>query len=229
MMGIEGEKRARIRSLADPREDLSLIARAAIASVDPRTIVRNCLRVDGDILRVSAGDALHEIDLRGFKRIFVLGFGKASAPMAQAVEEVLGRRIEKGLIVVKPGHELPLTRIRQTIGGHPVPDENSVRAAGEMAALADEADEQTLVITLISGGGSALLAAPLPIGGSTITLSDIQETTRKLLACGATIDEMNCVRKHLLLLAGDGWPCARLPRPVSASCSPTLSATISRP
>ena len=81
-----------------------------------------------------------------------------------------------------------------------MPDENSARAAAEIAALADEADARTLVIVLISGGGSSLLAAPMDRGS--VTLADIQETTRQLLACGAAIGEINCIRKHLLLLAG---------------------------
>lgn len=186
----------------DPRRDLTKIALASIASVDPRAIVTRSMIVDSGVLRVNAGGAARELDLSRFQKIFVLGFGKAAGPMAQAVEDVLGSRITKGLIVVKPGQEVQLGRIRQFTGGHPVPDENSVRAAGMIAALADEGDERTLVITLISGGGSSLIAAPLPHGGTEVTLWDIQETTRQLLACGAEIQEINCIRKHLLLLAG---------------------------
>jgi glycerate 2-kinase len=164
--------------------------------------------------------------------------------MARAIEETLGTRIDRGLIVVKPGHEYQsagyvgaqhqsagyvgeqhqsagyvgeLRRIRQVPGGHPVPDENSVQAAAEIAALADEADESTLVIVLISGGGSSLVAAPLGQGNAGITLADIQETTRQLLACGAAIDEMNCIRKHLLLLAG-----GRLARRIAPATSVSL-------
>jgi glycerate 2-kinase len=158
------------------------------------------MRLDGHVLHVEAGGLSRDYDLSRFPRIFVLGFGKASAAMAQAAEVALGSRIAEGLVVIKPGHEAALAGIRQVPGGHPVPDENSVRAARLVAALADKADERTLVIALISGGGSSLVSAPGQESG--LTLSDIQETTRALLASGAEIGEVNCIRKHLLLLAG---------------------------
>jgi hydroxypyruvate reductase len=206
----------------NPKKDLRQIAAASLEAVDPRAIVTRSLRIDGETLCVRTRSARQDFDLARFQRIFVMGFGKAAGPMAQAVEDVLGARIDKGLIVVKPGRgqsgaksaeygsarsgSTPyvggLQRIRQVTGGHPVPDENSVQAAAEIAALADEADAHTLVIVLISGGGSSLLSAPMRRGSGGITLVDIQETTRQLLACGAAIGEINCIRKHLLLLAG---------------------------
>ncbi len=201
----------------DPKRDLTNIALASIASVDPRAIVTRSMSVDSGFLRVNAGGAARELDLSRFQKIFVLGVGKAAGLMAQAIEALLGTRITKGLIVVKPGREVRLARIRQTTGGHPVPDETSVRAAGMIAALADEGDERTLVINLISGGGSSLLAAPLLHAGLGVTLGDIQQTTRQLLACGAEIHEINCIRKHLLLLAG-----GRLARRIAPATSVSL-------
>ncbi len=186
----------------DPKRDLQQIARASLEAVDPRTIVRESVRIAGGILRVQTRDIQWDLDLARFRRIFVMGFGKAAGPMARAIEEVLGTRIDKGLIVVKPGHGQHLQWIRQVPGGHPVPDENSARAALEVAALADEADERTLVIVLISGGGSSLIAAPMGRNGAGVTMEDIQATTRQLLSCGASIAEINCIRKHLLLLPG---------------------------
>jgi glycerate 2-kinase len=190
----------------DPLGDLRRIARAALASVEPATIIRACLRLDGETLSLNAHGSTRSLDLAAYRRVFVIGFGKAALPMAQAVEELLGDRIEKGIVVVKRGapgrdHGGPGAgrKIRVLTGGHPVPDQDSLRAAGEIAALADEADGTTLVVTLISGGGSSLIAAPLM---PAIGLSDIQETTRLLLACGAPIGEMNCIRRHLLLHAG---------------------------
>jgi hydroxypyruvate reductase len=189
--------------MTDPRNDLRQIARAALDSVDPGAIIGSCLRIDGERLSVNAPGGALSFDLGAYSRIFVIGFGKASRPMARAVEGLLGARINEGIIVVKPGpaqrDQGPRGRIRVLTGGHPVPDENSLRAAAEIAALANEADEGTLVITLISGGGSSLIAAPVKPG---MDLSDIQETTRQLLACGAPIREMNCIRRHLLLHAG---------------------------
>ena len=118
--------------------------------------------------------------------------------MGQALEEILGDRLEGGALAVKAGTTLPLRRLRQLEAGHPVPDEGSVRAGREIAALADAGDERTLFVNLISGGGSALLAAPL----EGVSLADKQEVTRLLLACGATIQEINCLRKHLSALKG---------------------------
>ncbi|HVP18582.1 MAG TPA: DUF4147 domain-containing protein, partial [Spirochaetia bacterium] len=204
----------------DPRSDLERIARAALESVDARALVARSLRVDGGVLRVETSESTKGFDLARFDAVFVIGFGKAAGPMARAVEAALGSRIDSGLIVVKPGREAPLDRIRQVPGGHPVPDHTSVRAAHEVAALADQADERTLVITLISGGGSSLVAAPLDYAGWNLTLTDIQDTTRQLLACGATIEEINCIRKHLLLLAG-----GRLARRIAPA--PSISLVLS--
>jgi hydroxypyruvate reductase len=209
----------------DPENDLRQIARASLEAVDPRAIVTRSLRIDGQSLRIQTRDARQDFDLARFQRIFVMGFGKAAGPMARAIEDVLGARIDKGLIVVKPGHEQnqsagyvgELQRIRQVPGGHPVPDENSAQAAAALAALADEADARTLVIVLISGGGSSLLAAPMSQGSAGVTLADIQETTRQLLGCGAAIGEINCIRKHLLLLAG-----GRLAQRISPATSVSL-------
>ena len=200
----------------DPRSDLRRIARAALDSADPARIVARSLRREGRSLHVQTPDDERVVDLAASPRLFVLGFGKAAGPMAQAVEQVLGDRIEQGLIVVKPGHETPLRVIRHVSGGHPVPDETSAQAAARIAALADEADARTLVLTLISGGGSSLLAAPMRQGDTEPTLADIQETTRQLLDCGAAIEEMNCIRKHLLLLAG-GKLARRIAPAVSVS------------
>lgn len=133
-----------------------------------------------------------------FERVFVLGAGKAGATMARAAERVLGSRITAGLINVKDGHLAKLRRIELNECGHPIPDARGVEGARRIAELASNAGAGDLVLCLISGGGSALL--PLPAEG--ITLEDKQETTRHLLACGATIHEINAVRKHLSAIKG---------------------------
>ena len=186
----------------DRRTHLREIATAALERVDPYRMVQRCLRIEDGKLRVATERSDHLIPLPDFTKLFVLGAGKAAAPMAQAIEALLGERIDKGLMVIKPGHGLTLQRIRAVEGGHPVPDEKSVAAAAALVALADEADEKTLVINLVSGGGSALLSSPLEFPGHPVTLAEMQATTRALLACGATIQEINCIRKHLLSLAG---------------------------
>ena len=136
--------------------------------------------------------------LNEFDRIQVIGAGKASAAMARAVERLLGRRISGGWINVPDGHTAHLRRIHQQECGHPVPDERGVEGARRMEEIAREAGLRDLLICVISGGASALTPAPVP----PMTLFEKQELTRKLLASGATIHEINTVRKHLSSIKG---------------------------
>jgi hydroxypyruvate reductase len=131
-------------------------------------------------------------------RTWVIGAGKASATMAQGLEETIGSSIAGGLINVKYGHTAALEHIELNECGHPVPDEAGVAGARRIASIARDAGPDDLVICLISGGASALL--PLPSGD--LTLEGKQEVTRRLLACGATIHEINAVRKHLSQIKG---------------------------
>lgn len=170
------------------------IFRAALKASDPNEAILRHVRVDGAVLK--AGPKRY--DLRRFRRVWVLGAGKASARMAVAVERLLGARIAGGLVNVKYGHTAKLRRVRLNECGHPVPDEAGIEGARAIAALAAEAGEDDLVVTVISGGGSALL--PLPAEG--ITLADKQATTRLLLESGANIHEMNTVRKHISAIKG---------------------------
>jgi hydroxypyruvate reductase len=144
-----------------------------------------------------------------YRRIFVIGAGKASATMAHAAERVLGRRIEAGLVNTKYGHLAKLRRIELNECGHPVPDERGVEGARRIAALAEQAGPDDLVICLISGGASALL----PFPAEPITLGEKQETTRLLLAFGASIHEINAVRKHISAIKGG--QLARLASPAT--------------
>jgi hydroxypyruvate reductase len=148
------------------------------------------------------GAEVGEWTLSAFDQIFVIGFGKAAAPMAAGVEKVLGERITDGLVVVKYGHTLPLNHVRVREAAHPVPDENGRAAAAEIAALAAAATERTLVINLISGGGSALLTLPYWNERYELTLSDMRETTEILLRIGADITEINTIRRHLSAVKG---------------------------
>ncbi len=136
----------------------------------------------------------------GFTRFLVIGFGKASPAMARAVEESLGDMIDSGIIVTKYGHGNAGKpgKIRLFEAGHPIPDENGRKAAEEIMAMVEPADEKTLVVTLISGGGSALFVSPA--GG--VSLAEKQMTTDLLLKAGADIGELNTVRKHLSRVKG---------------------------
>ena len=177
------------------REDALKILNACIGAADPEIAVRDHLRLENKTLRIGNEFSL---DLARFKRVLVLGAGKASAPMAKALEEMLGNLIQDGLICVKYGHDLRLDRIAVVEAGHPVPDLQGLEAAKRLMDLASRAGPEDLIISCISGGGSALLPAP-PVG---ITLEAEQELTGHLLAVGADIHEINAVRKHLSLIKG---------------------------
>lgn len=176
------------------RRDALRIFRAALKAADPAAAVQRHLTRQGNTLTV-AGLRYH---LDSFQHIFVIGAGKASAAMAQAVERLLGPRITSGLINVKYGHLARLRRIELNECGHPVPDAPGVRGAERIAGIAQNAGARDLVLCLISGGASALLPLPPP----PITLEHEQRLTQVLLDCGADIREMNCLRKHISLLKG---------------------------
>ena len=176
------------------RRDARSIFEAGVKAVDPEACVRRVVRLAGDKLCV--GD--REYDLSDFPKIVVVGMGKASVAMGKAVEGILGDRISEGWINTKYGHGASLIRIHVHECGHPVPDEAGVRGTEALMELAQRADARTLVLCLISGGGSAL--SPAPAQG--ITLREKQETTRLLLGCGATIHELNAIRKHLSRIKG---------------------------
>ncbi len=137
-------------------------------------------------------------ELGAYTRILLVGAGKATARMALAMEDALGERISEGLIIVKKGHTAGLRIVEQIEAGHPLPDEAGVQGTRRILELVRRADAKTLVICLLSGGGSSLLVAPLP----RVTLEDKQRTTELLLRAGATIDDLNAVRKHLSAVKG---------------------------
>jgi hydroxypyruvate reductase len=169
------------------------IFRAALAAADPAAAVLRHLKFVGRTII-----ARRRYSVKQFDRIQVIGAGKAGAAMARAVERVLGRRIAGGWINVKDGHTAPVRRVHLNECGHPVPDERGVAGSHELLEIAGAATERDLLICVLSGGASALLPAPAP----PVTLQEKQEITRRLLASGATIHEMNAVRKHLSRIKG---------------------------
>jgi len=179
---------------------------AALAAAQVEPLVRRALAHDGDRLR--AGPVA--LQLAPIARILVLGAGKASAAMAAPVVEILGDRVTGGLVVVKDGYARRAGPVRIVEASHPVPDERGRAAAVELLRLAESAGPDDLVICAISGGGSALLPAPAP----PITLEEKRRLTGLLLAAGATIGELNTVRKHLSLLKGGQLARAAAPATV---------------
>jgi hydroxypyruvate reductase len=137
-------------------------------------------------------------DLAAFDRVLVLGGGKAAGGLTRALEGLLGDRIDGGAVVLDAPADLD--RVEVHVGGHPVPDEGSVAGARRLLELARTADERTLVLAPIAGGGSALLAAPV----EGVSLADLRAVTESLLASGASIDELNAVRKHCSAIKGGG-------------------------
>ena len=179
---------------ASARAAAAAIWRAALAAGDVVPLLQRHLRLDGH--RLSAGPLT--LDLDGVRRVLVLGAGKAGASMARGVEAMLGPRVSEGFVVVKDGYRVPAARIEIAEAGHPVPDSRGLAASARLLALAGAATADDLVLFLVSGGGSALTPAPAP----PVTLEEKQAVTRLLLAAGATINELNAVRKHLSRFKG---------------------------
>jgi hydroxypyruvate reductase len=182
---------------------------AALQAADPATAVRRALQRDGDMLIVGG----RRYDLAQYERVLLAAIGKAGAPMAAAVCDLLGERLTAGVVVVKEGHldaqaaDPCLTMVE---AGHPQPDERSVAGGRAVYELLESAGERDLVIALISGGGSALATLPAP----GLTLADMQELTAALLRCGAAIGEINTLRKHLDRVKGGGLALAAGPAAV---------------
>ena len=176
------------------RDAAVAIWRAALAAGDVAPLIARHLRVHGS--RLTAADA--SLDLTRLQRVLVLGVGKAGGAMAQAAENILSDRISEGFVVVKDGYRVPTKRIEIAEAGHPVPDARGLEASARLLTLASSANERDLVLVLVSGGGSALTPAP----AEPITLAEKQVLTRLLLDAGATIGELNAVRKHLSRFKG---------------------------
>ncbi len=180
--------------MASLRKQALRIFQAALQAAEPQAAVLRHVRLNGDIL-IAGGK---RYNLKSVRNVYVVGAGKASARMAQAVERVLGKRISGGLINVKYGSSGKLRRIEMNECGHPIPDAKGEAGARRIAEMVANAGSDDLVICVIAGGASALL--PLP--AAPVTLEDKQATTRLLLESGANIHEMNCVRKHISELKG---------------------------
>lgn len=189
------------------REDARAILDACLMAVDPERVVKACVSVNRSTLRV--GTEL-TFDLDRFDRVLVVGAGKASAPMAKALEEILGDRISGGLVCVKYDHGLPLERSEVVEAAHPVPDRSGEIAGRRIIQLLESAGERDLIISCVSGGGSALL----PGLRAPITLEEKRRLIEALLRSGADIHEMNAVRKHLSTTKGGALMQAAYPATV---------------
>ncbi|MFT3948340.1 MAG: DUF4147 domain-containing protein [Agriterribacter sp.] len=176
------------------RNDATEIFLAGVEAVKPANFIPAHIKVDDGCLYISSS----KIPLTALGNIYVAAAGKAAAAMALETEKIAGEHITEGLVVTKYEHALPLKKCKTIEAGHPVPDNNSITGGNELLSLFKKARKNDLIIMLVSGGASALVA-DCPPG---ISLENIQQTVQLLLGCGASIDEINTIRKHLSLLKG---------------------------
>ncbi len=184
------------RTLQTLRAHAQQIFNAGLVAAEPGTAVRRNLRRDNDRL-VLVGPPEVAFDLNAFRRVVVVGAGKAAAAMGAALEGILGDRLDDGLLITKDGHR-GLCRLEQFEAAHPVPDERGTHAAGVMGRFLENCGADCLVLAAISGGASALLS--LPAYG--LTLADKAAVTDALLRSGTDIKALNAVRKHLSAIKG---------------------------
>jgi glycerate 2-kinase len=211
-------------SISDLRARALDVFSAALDAAHPHQLIRRALQLQGTILRVQGVYGVQlglglkeaapviELDLSGLGRVVVVGAGKATAPMARALEEVLEDRLEGGVVSVKYGHGCELDRIQLREAGHPIPDQAGLDATAEILDLLEGLGPEDLAFVLISGGGSALLDA-YP---EEIVLEDARRTFDVLIGSGAPIHEINVVRKHISRVKGGQLARAASPARVIA-------------
>jgi len=179
------------------------IIESALEASNPYHATKKLVSLNGDSLHVGR----KKFDLSKRKHIYVIGTGKATLPIAKALEEILGDKITEGLLVCKKGQTERLGRTRIIEASHPIPDKNGYRGAREMMRLANQAQKGDIVFACITGGSSALL--PMPVDG--VSLAEKKKVNQLLLSCGASIFEINAVRKHLSKIKGGRLALAIFP------------------
>jgi len=194
-----------MNSTPDLRKIALEIFHRTLGAIDVESVVRASVGRDGDHCRIVD----ETVDLSRFKRMIVIAIGKAGVPIARAVEDLLGDRISDGLVATNAVTGRSPRRLPVIVGGHPLPNNGSLEAASKALEVLRANDaEETLVLFLISGGGSALFEKPID---AAITLDDLQTVNRVLVGCGAVISEMNVVRRFLSAVKG-GRLAAAAPR-----------------
>lgn len=168
----------------------------ALRAVDPKKMMKSRISLRNSIVKADG----YSFDLKKFRNLYVVGGGKASGSMAEALNQILGNRIAKGLVNVPYCNKHRVGAIKLHEASHPTPDEAGVKGTLEMLRIVEEAGKDDLIICLISGGGSSLM--PLPRDG--ISILDKRKITEAMLKSGATISEINTLRKHISDFKG-GW------------------------
>ncbi len=198
-----------LKAFPDSRLLLDL-ADEALRFLSPENLIKNSIHLKGEKLKIEG----QIFDLKNYKKIFVIGAGKATYFMAKEINKLLKNRITEGFINVPQAITKKLGKIIVNRAGHPFPDENGLKGTKEILKIAEKASkhakktkERVLVICLISGGGSAMLPAPI----APLSLKDKVEITKQLLKSTATIHEINTVRKHLSAIKGGNLAAKIMP------------------
>lgn len=195
------------------------ILNAGLLRADPGKATHDLVKLEGNTIIIGQ----KEYPLDSFSNIYVIGAGKATFPIAKALDTILGDRITEGVVICKEGQEGRLEHIRLRLASHPIPDERGIAAAEEILSLAEKTGPGDLVFSCITGGSSALMPLPVP----EITLEDKKKATKLLLTCGANIIEINSVRKHLSRIKGG--QLARAVHPEALLINITVSDVIGDP
>ncbi|MFQ5932059.1 MAG: glycerate kinase, partial [Nitrospiraceae bacterium] len=203
-----GVREPRIRAL------LRRLLQAGLSAADPALAVRRKVTLASGGLCIGR----RRYDFHEDSRVLVVGAGKASARMAHALEDLLGSRLDGGLVVVKYAHRVPTRRVELAEAGHPLPDRAGQKAASRLLSLVKGLLPNDLLLVLLSGGASSLLPAPAP----GVTLADKQRTSALLLRSGANIHEINTVRKHLSSIKGGRLAASTRARVVSLILSDVI-------
>lgn len=177
------------------RESAQKILDSALKAVDPYHLVFEKVKRENDRLSFQSG---YELYLNNYSNTYLLGIGKGVAPMAKAMSELLDDELVSGEIIVKYEHGEDVNKVYVHEAGHPIPDENTLKATSLVLEEFKNLDESDLVFVLLTGGGSALFEL-LP---ESVSLDDLQKLNQTMLGCGATIHEINCIRKHISLIKG---------------------------
>lgn len=186
---IKNEKDILSHGNTELRKQALEIIEAGLHNADPYVKTKELVRVEGSILHVGK----NQFDLNYYTRIYVLGAGKATYPIAKALDEVLGERITDGVVICKYGQEGTLKHSRLYFSSHPIPDENGYKACQELMKIARQTVDTDIVFSISTGGSTSLM--PYPVEG--VTIEDKRQTGLALLRSGANMWEMNYVRKHL--------------------------------
>lgn len=185
--------------MPDLKELATRVFLETLRAIEPGSKIKEKLRIDADTLHVGG----ERIALDHYREVVLIGMGKASMKMGAAVEALLGDRIKRGILVTN--HEFNIdVRSDVVVAGHPLPDAESLRAGESIVELVRSCSADSLIIFLISGGGSSLVELPL---SAEISLEDLRTTNQILISCGASIHEINVVRKNLSKIKGGRLGC----------------------